>query len=58
MNTVNIVLMIVLAVMIGFAMGNVYGQQKMKMIFNDLLNKLTNGMKVIAGTEEKGEDAK
>jgi hypothetical protein len=50
--------MIVLAVMIGFSMGNVYGQQKMKMIFNDLLNKLTNGMKVIAGTDEKGEDAK
>jgi hypothetical protein len=48
-------LMIILAVMIGFAMGNVYGQQKMKMIFNDLLNKLTNGMKVIAGTDEKGE---
>lgn len=57
MNTLNLVLMIVLSAMIGFAMGNVYGQQKMKIIFNSLLDKLANGLKNI-GINQKGEDQK
>ena len=56
MSTVNIVLMMVLSAIIGFAAGNVWGQAKMKAIFNDLLNKLTNGLKTAAGLMTKEED--
>lgn len=56
MSTVNIVLMVVLAAIIGFAMGNTYGQAKMKVLFTDLLNKLTDNMKAVAGKERKKEE--
>ena len=55
LNTVNIVLMVVLAAIIGFAIGNSYGQAKMKMIFNNLLDKLTKNMKAIVDPDTKGE---
>ena len=56
MNTVNIVLMVILSAIIGFAAGNVFGQTKMKMIFNDILNKLTEGMKAVANRKEEAKD--
>ena len=55
MSTVNLVLMIILATTIGFAMGNVYGQAKMKAIFNDLLNKLTENLQAVAQSAKKGD---
>ena len=43
--------------MIGFAIGNAYGQQKMKMILNELLKKMTDGLTNLASAEKKGESA-
>lgn len=57
MNTVNIVLLTILATMIDFAMGNVFGQTKMKMLFNDLLTKMTEGLKSAASSLTKKEDS-
>jgi len=45
MNEVNTVLMMILCAMIGFAIGNVYGQNKIKMLIQDLLTRMTNGLK-------------
>lgn len=56
MSTVNIVLMMILSVFIGFAMGNVWGQAKMKALFKNLLDKLSEGLKNAAGLTTKGED--
>lgn len=52
MSTVNIVLMTVLAAMIGFGIGNAYGQQKMKIILNDLIKKFMDGLGVKKGEEK------
>lgn len=57
MSTVNLVLMIVLSAMIGFAIGNAYGQARMKLIVNNLLEKMTAGLKNIA-ENAKREDQK
>ena len=51
MGTVNIVLMCVLFAMIGFAIGNAYGKAVMKKTFSDLLQKLTEGLKLAASAE-------
>ncbi len=56
MNTANIVLMVILSVMIGFAIGNVWGKETMKRTIADLLNKLTEGLKLAAGTEQKKKE--
>lgn len=53
MDTVNLVLMIVLSAMIGFGIGNAWGKATMKHLFSELLNKLTEGLKLAAG---KGSD--
>ena len=45
MNTVNLVLMIILSVMIGFAIGNVWGKETMKRLFSETLNKMIEGLK-------------
>ena len=54
MSTVNIVLMIVLSAIIGFAMGSAYGQAKMKLIFNQMLDKLTLHLKGLKDSKDKG----
>ena len=56
MSTVNLILMVVLSVMIGFAIGNVWGKETMKRIFSDLLQKLTEGLKVAASEQKKKEE--
>lgn len=57
MDTVNIVLMIVLSVMIGFAIGNVWGRESMKRTMSGLLEQLTKGISAAAKQREikKGE---
>ena len=45
MNDVNVVLMMVLCTMIGFTMGNVYGQNKIKSLIQDLITRMINGLK-------------
>lgn len=45
MNTLNQVLTIILSAILGFAIGNAYGQTKMKMILNDLIDKVTKGLR-------------
>lgn len=57
MNTVNIVLMVILAAMIGFAIGNVWGQAKVKSLFSNLLDQLTKGLKAAASSNESKKDA-
>ena len=58
MNTPNIVLMCILCVIIGFAIGNVWGKEVMKRTFSELLNKLTEGMKLAAGATMKDPNKK
>lgn len=48
MNQVNTILMMILCVMIGFAIGNVYGQNKIKMLIQDLITKMGNALKTEA----------
>lgn len=57
LDTINIVLMIILSVMIGFAIGNVYGRASMKQIMTDLLNQMIDGAKKssITAQRTKGE---
>ena len=55
MDTVNIVLMIVLAAMIGFAIGNVWGKETMKRTFTELISKLTDGLKLAASQAEQNK---
>lgn len=45
MNEVNTILMMILCAMIGFAIGNVYGQNKIKMLIQDLITRMMNGIK-------------
>lgn len=57
MDTVNLVLMMVLCAMIGFAIGNAWGKATMKHMFSELLNKLTEGLKLAAGkTPDKDKE--
>lgn len=49
MDNVNQILMMVLCVMIGFGIGNAWGKATMKHLFSELLNKLTEGLKLAAG---------
>ena len=58
MNTVNIVLMVVLAAMIGFAIGNVWGKETMRRIMQGLINQIIDGLKTAAGMNVKHEDKK
>ena len=51
MSTPNIILMIALSVMIGFAIGNVWGKETMKKLFSEILNKLTDGIKAAANQQ-------
>lgn len=58
MNTVNIVLMMILCAMIGFALGNIWGKEVMKKTLSGLLKQLIEGMKSASSTghgERKGE---
>ena len=55
MNTANIVLMIVLAAMIGFAIGNAWGKEAMRRTLSGLLNQLIEGMKRASEGGNKGE---
>ena len=57
MDTVNIVLMVILASIIGFAIGNVWGKESMRRTLSGLLAQLTDGMKKAVETEvrKKGE---
>ena len=58
MNTINMVLMIILSVMIGFAIGNIWGKETMKRTFAELISKLTEGLKIAAestGSQNKKE---
>ena len=48
MNQVNVILMMILCTMIGFAIGNVYGQNKIKMLIQDLITKMGNALKTEA----------
>ena len=49
MDTANLVLMIILSAMIGFAIGNAWGKAAMKHLFSELLNKMTESLKLAAG---------
>jgi hypothetical protein len=40
MDTLNIVLMMILSVMIGFAIGNVYGKETAKKMFQTLIDSI------------------
>ena len=55
MNTVNIILMVLLSAMIGFAIGNICGKETMKRIFTKLLDDLMKGMKAASEAGKKGE---
>jgi len=55
MNTVNIVLGMVLCAMIGFAIGNVWGRETMKRIFEGLLDQMTKNLDTINSGKTKGE---
>lgn len=48
MEPVNQILMMVLCTMIGFGIGNAWGKATMKHLFSELLNKLTEGLKLAA----------
>jgi hypothetical protein len=39
--------------MIGFAIGNAWGKATMKKMFSDLLQKLTDGLKLAANAAEE-----
>lgn len=57
MDTLNLILLMILSAIFGFAMGNVYGQQKMRMMLSDLLNQLTDHIRIVTETDkEKKED--
>lgn len=56
MNTVNLVLTIVLSSILGFLIGSAYGQAKMKVIFTDMIDKMTNGLKSLNGKHTNKED--
>lgn len=49
MDTANLVLMIILSAMIGFAIGNAWGKATMKHMFSELLNKMTESLRLAAG---------
>lgn len=53
MDTLNIVLMMVLCVMIGFAIGNIYGKETMKKTFQSVIDNIVKGLK---GATTKKED--
>lgn len=53
MDTLNIVLMMVLCVMIGFAIGNIYGKEAMKKTFQSVIDNIVKGLK---GATTKKED--
>lgn len=57
MNTVNIVLMIVLSAMIGFAIGNSWGRYAMKQMINNLLTQFIGNAQKAASQDatQKGE---
>ena len=44
--------------MIGFSAGNAWGQAKVKAAFNDLLGKITDGMKTAAENSRKTNETK
>ncbi len=45
MDTVNIVLMILLSAMIGFAIGNAWGKETMKRVMTGLLDQMIRGVR-------------
>lgn len=57
MDTVNMILMMVLCAMIGFAIGNVCGKESMKRIFSTLLDQMLKGIQSAGGKtgDTKGE---
>lgn len=57
MDTPNLILSMILCVMIGFAIGNVWGKESMKRTFSELMNHLVEGLKMASGkTENKKEE--
>ena len=57
MNTINLVLMCILCVMIGFAIGNVWGKETMKRTFSELLKKMIDGLNLVAkASDEKKKE--
>ena len=57
MTTMNTVLMMILCAMIGFAIGNAWGQIKIKRLFSTLIEQLTNGLKAsLKEAENKKEE--
>ena len=56
MNTANIILMCILCVMIGFAIGNIWGKETMKRTFSDLLKKMIDGLNMASKSFEKIKD--
>ena len=52
MDTLNIVLMMVLCAMIGFAIGNVYGRETMKKTFQSVIDNIMKGLNGAAKKEE------
>lgn len=55
MNTINIVLMVILAAMIGFGIGNVWGKEVMKRTLQSLLEQMITGMKNATSNNKDGE---
>lgn len=55
MDTPNLILMAVLCVMIGFAIGNIWGREKMKKTFSDLINSLGDSLSKAAASKKKEE---
>lgn len=53
MDTINIVLMIVLSAIIGFAAGNAWGKETMRRLYISFIDHITDGMKA---TMKKKED--
>lgn len=52
LSTVNIVLMMILSVMIGFGIGNIYGKEMMKKTLSDMIKTF------IASIEKAAKDKK
>lgn len=48
MVTVNVVLLAILCLMVGFTAGNAFGKESMKRTLRDVLNQLINGLKLSA----------
>lgn len=53
MDTLNIVLMMILSVMIGFAIGNVYGKETAKKLFQTVIDNIMKGLASAAMKKEE-----